>query len=125
MLKKSRNLNLPVNLTSQLFDVVVIPVILYGCEIFAPGSHQDIEKVNLKKFCKYLLGLSDKTTNVMAYGETGRRPLEIQIKTRAITYWSKLFNGKPTKLSYIIYTLLYQLHLNNIFMSDWIKFTNF
>ena len=67
--------------------------------------------------------MSDQTTNVMANGETSgiRCPLEIQIKTRAINYWGKLLNGKPTKPSYI-YSLLYRLHMNNIFTSDWIKF---
>ena len=64
--------------------------------------------------------MSDQTTNVMAKEETGRCPLKIQIKTRAINYWGKLLNGKPTKLSYI-YSLLYRLHMNNIF-TDWIKF---
>ena len=47
MLKKARNLNLPVDLTPQLFNAVVIPVLLYGCEKFVPGHHQNIEKIIL------------------------------------------------------------------------------
>ena len=47
------------------------------------------------------------TPNCMVYGELGRYPLEIDIKVRMISYWSKLIQGKQSKLSTIAYTLLY------------------
>ena len=34
LLAKSHNLNLPVDLQLQLFDQVILPVLLYGCEIW-------------------------------------------------------------------------------------------
>ena len=39
----------------------------------------------------------------MVYGELGRYPIEITIKTRMINYWSRLINGKHNKLSFILY----------------------
>ena len=95
LLRKARKLNLPVDLVSQLFDVMVSPVLLYGCEIYAPYPHFEIERIHLK-FCKYLLGVSSRTTNVMVYGELGRMPLEMKIKTRIVSFWSKIITGKQT-----------------------------
>jgi hypothetical protein len=48
-----------------------------------------IERVHLK-FCKLLLRLIVSTPNFMVYGELGKYPLEIDIKVRMISYWSKL-----------------------------------
>ena len=62
------------------------------------------------------------TTNVMAYGETGRKPLHIQVKTRTISFWNKLTTGKQSKLSVTIYSLLIKLFDKNQFKSDWNKF---
>lgn len=41
----------------------------------------------------------------MIYGELGRYPLEIQIKTSIISYWSRIFTGKDTKIAKLIYDL--------------------
>ena len=121
MLQRSRKLNIPLDLVSDLFDTLVTPVLLYGCEIYAPYKYESIENVNLR-FCKYLLGVNASTKNVMAYGETGRKPLHIQVKTRTISFWNKLTTGKQSKLSVTIYSLLIKLFDKNQFKSDWIKF---
>ena len=39
ILKKSRKLNLPIDLQIDLFDTIVAPVLLYGCEVW--GSEND------------------------------------------------------------------------------------
>ena len=41
-----------------------------------------------------LLNFKQSTPDFMLYGELGRYLMEIQIKTRMITYCSKLINGK-------------------------------
>lgn len=41
----------------------------------------------------------------MIYGELGRYPLEIQIKTRIISYWSRILTGKDTNIAKLIYDL--------------------
>ena len=114
MLRKARQLNLPLDLTSQLFDSVVLPVLMYGGEVLAPYPSTEIEKVHLK-FCKYLLTVPNTTTSAMVYAELGRMPLEIKIKTKALFFWSKLVTGKQTKLSYIMYFFLIMLHNKKIF----------
>jgi hypothetical protein len=45
------------------------------------------------------------TPNFIVYGESGRYPLEIDIKVRMISCWCKLIQGKQSKLSTIAYKL--------------------
>ena len=95
ILRKARQLNLPLELTSHLFDSVVLPVLLFEGEVLAPDPSTEIEKVHLK-FC--LLSIPNKTTAVMFSAEFGRMLLEIKIKTKALFFWSKLLTGKQPKL---------------------------
>ena len=50
----------------------------------------------------------------MVYGELGVLPVALDIKTRVISYWSKLLTmaEKPTRLSYAMYHLIYNLYKN-------------
>ena len=54
----------------------------------------------------------------MVYEELGRMPLEIKIKTRIVSFWSKIITGKQTKLSNQTYRLMLQLYERNIFTTD-------
>ena len=41
-------------------------------------------------FCKYILGLSEKSSNLASRIELGRTPMELVIKTKIIKYWQRL-----------------------------------
>ena len=58
----------------------------------------------------------------MIYGELGRFPLYIDIKTRVISYWCKLLTGKASKLSAISYKLLHSFFCNGNISAPWVKF---
>jgi hypothetical protein len=45
-------------------------------------------------FCKSLLHLKSTTPSNMIYGELGRYPLEIDIKSRIISSWARIIFGK-------------------------------
>ena len=51
------------------------------------------EKLHLK-FCKYILGVSPKATNLAVRGETGRYPLLIQILANMFKYLIHLKTSK-------------------------------
>jgi hypothetical protein len=40
---------------------------------------------------------------------SGRYPIDIDIKVRTISFWAKLISGKQTKLSAIIYKCMYNM----------------
>jgi hypothetical protein len=63
-------------------------LLLYGCEVWGFSDNYVIEKIHLKIY-KLILHLKQSTPNVMIYGELGRFPLYIDIKTRVISYWLK------------------------------------
>lgn len=58
----------------------------------------------------------------MIYGELGRHPIDIDIKVRFITYWSKLVNGKQSKFSCILYKLSRKLNEQGNIHLSWISY---
>ena len=63
ILKKCRNLNLPVDIQLELFDTIVLPVVMYGCEVWGFEKNNILESFCLQ-FYKILLGLKKKYTKL-------------------------------------------------------------
>ena len=120
VMKKGRKHNLSISCKLDLFDKLVKPILLYGCEIWGSGNNDILEKVHLK-FCKIILHLKATTPNCIIYGELGRYPSDIDIKLINILYWPKLITGKDIKLSIISYRLLY-LSQNNNCQFSWLNY---
>jgi hypothetical protein len=85
LLRKGRIHNVYIKCQLYLFNKVLEPILLYGCEIWGFGKNNIIERAHLK-FCKLLLRLKVSTPNFMVYGELGRYSLEIDIKVSMISY---------------------------------------
>lgn len=73
----------------SLFDSMVVPIILYGSEVWGIYDNKEIDKLHIK-FCKRILGVRQQTPNNAVLGELGRFPLSVISKQRSIIYWSKL-----------------------------------
>ena len=121
LLKRCRQLHLPLDIQLQLFDSLVAPILLYGSEIHANEGCIIIEKLHLR-FCKYLLNVNKSTTSNMVYGELGRMPLQVQASVRALAFWFRLLYGEQTKLSCMLYRLLYVLDANGVYTDPWLAF---
>ena len=83
LLKKSEELDLPIDLQLELFDSLIL---LYGCEVWGYENILILDRLYLK-YLKYVLGLKQSTPSCMVYGGTGRFPLSVYIKTRMIAFW--------------------------------------
>ena len=85
VLKLGRIHSLSINCQLDLFDKMVKPTLLYGCEIWGLGNIEIIERVHIK-FCKLLLQLNNLTPTYMIYGELGRYPIvtDITVFTKGI-----------------------------------------
>ena len=61
--------------------------------------------------------VNNRTHTSMVYGERGQFPINIKINSRLLNFLGKLLTGKESKLSCIMYKLLYQLYVKNILES--------
>ena len=94
-----------VKVALKLFQTLVLPIARYGCEVWCPFYlHQikesnfndlcekfPIEKLNIK-FCKYLLGVHWKASNLAVRGELGKFPLIIDCFFHSLRFWSRNCN---------------------------------
>ena len=87
--------NLSPQLMLDIFDKLIRPIVVYGCDIWSDECCKDspIETVNVN-FCRFILGVSKKTTKMGIYGELGRFPLDIFVKKQAIKYLVHVMNTK-------------------------------
>ncbi len=69
LLTQARNLNLDTDVQLHLFDSMVLPIALYGCEIWGCINTDIIEKLHVQ-FCKMLLKVKKSTSTCMVYGGT-------------------------------------------------------
>ena len=106
VLSQGRKLNLSFECHLRLFDCIVIPILLYGCEIWGFENSVCFENVHLR-FLKYLTSLRKSTPNFMVYGEFGRFPLINIIKHSMICFWAKLLTGKSSKLCFLVSRLIF------------------
>ena len=70
LLNKSNELGLPVDVQRELFDKTVLPVMLYGCEIWGYENIKMFESFYLR-YLKYILKVKKSSPNCMLYGELG------------------------------------------------------
>ena len=102
-------------------QTIVLPTVLYGCEVWTPEDCVILEKLQLR-FCKYILSVNKCTYNNMVYGELGVLPLKVHVKCRALCFWARLITDQKCKLSSLIYKLFYCMFELNIYESKWILY---
>ena len=114
----------------HVFDHTIKPILLYGSDIWGmfnpftmkckkenPSidniySGSLCEKIHLK-FCKFILGVHKRTTNIAVLSELGRFPLYFNIIKCMLLYWYRLENlGKEFQLSKEAYNETKLLYLS-------------
>ena len=120
LLKKSRKLGLDIDVQLKLFDSVVMPVALYGCEIWGFSSTDIIEKLHLQ-FCKMILKVKKSTPTCMVYGELGRLPIQYNIDSRMLCFWFRTVTCGGNKFTTTFYKLMHRLHSSGTYSCKWIE----
>ena len=119
VLRKTKKLNLPVDMQLQMFDAMVAPILLYGAEVYGYEKFDITESLFLQ-FYKIIMCFKETTPNPIFYGELGRYPSEILIKSRVIGFWKRLVSDKLDKISCILYNLMYKMHTRGFYSSKWL-----
>ena len=88
-----------------MFDAFVASILNYSCEVWGLTKSKEIERIHLK-FCKYILGVKVRSSNVGIYGELGRYPLYINRFVRAVKYWLKLSSTQNIILNVVYNDML-------------------
>ena len=96
--------------------ILIFPLIcncIYLITLFYPLLYTNVKSGDLKipqlienlhnEFLRRITNLKKSTHIYMLHAELGRRPVEINIKSRMIGFWLSLVNGKETKLSKVLY----------------------
>ena len=86
----------------KLFDAQVKPLALYAAEVWGVVKYETVERIQLFAIKKFL-GVTKKTPNCLVTGETGRYPLFIDSRTRAVSYWLKVTAMEDERLPKIAY----------------------
>lgn len=120
VIRKIRQFNLPISCQFDLFDKVVLPVLIYGCEVWGYENLQVVERIHLK-FLKHILQLKSSTPSFMVYGETGRFPIYVNVYSRMISYWAKLSTGCDNKIVNVLYKFLYTQYNNDTVKNPWFE----
>ena len=119
VLSKSRKLQLQFDLQLQLFDGMVVPILLYGSEVTVFENSEILEML-CTQFYKIILNVKKTTPNAMLYGELGRYPINILCKSRMVSFWQRIVNGKQDKIAYRFYKILLCMHQRDFFHSKWL-----
>ena len=124
LLKKAKILKLPIDVQLELFDKTVIPILLYGAEVWGFTGYIEHIEIFYRKFLKGILHVNNRTPDPMVYGETGKVNVEISIKIRMVNFWMRLMYGKQTKLSVLLYNIIKAKHEDpeSEYKSDWLTY---
>ena len=112
MLKRFINLyNINAKTSLYLFDHMIAPILFYGADIWGYEYSKCIESVQTD-FCKFILGVNSRTSNVAVLGELGRYPLSVEHSHRCIKYWLKILEMGDDRYPFKCYKMLFDLDIN-------------
>ena len=93
----------------KLFDSLIKPILLYGCEIW--GTHisqpNNIISKFVNKFYRILLGVPRHTSTAGVHMELGRFSIDTNVHDAMLKYWIRLISLPPSRLASHCYWSLY------------------
>ena len=103
----------------KTFETMVKPILLYSSELWGYQMRDDnIIESTFVKFCKHILGVHRKTTNIAVRSELGVYPLKIDTKLNMLMYLTYLREQKSHLLSASL------IEMEKI-GSDWLKYEHY
>ena len=100
--------NISPSVLFKIFDVQLKPILLYGSEIWGVHKWESVERFHFQ-YCKYVLGVSYKCSNVAVLADCGRNYIHVDILQRVIKYWFKLLELQENRYPKQCYKMLCKL----------------
>ena len=100
----------------KLFDALIKPILLYGCEIWGSLISQPNNPISkfVNKFYRTLLGVPRYTSTTGVHVELGRFSIDVNVHSAMLKYWYRLITLPETRLVSHCYWSL----LNNPMVTD-------
>ena len=89
----------------HLFDSLILPILLYGCELWGYENIEQIEVLHRNVF-RRMLELRKSAPKAMVYGEVGRHEIKFTVWKRMINFWKKVTKSTD-KLSSVVFCWLH------------------
>ena len=70
----------------------------------------------------HVINTLKSTPSHMVYGEVGIAPIEVDVKSRIISFWCKVSDNNSNKLSNHMYFIIHTLHEQGKLHSKWITY---
>ena len=119
-MSRIRQHNLTFEVSIELIEKLIIPILLYGSEIWGYEDPKHLQ-ITLNNIMRRLLRLHKTTPICMINGESGLKEISEYIDNRMINFWSNIATGGENKISSILYKWVKVLHERDIKESVWIK----
>jgi hypothetical protein len=116
--------SLSIDIACNLFDKMIVPMLLYACEIWG-FEHRPLVHLIQITFCRYMISVGIRTSNLACLDECGRKPLQVLYLTRCITYRIKFVrnhtdNKYTNNWAIKIRTLLYNYGFGDVWTHQWV-----
>ena len=84
----------------KLFDALIKPILLYGCEVWGTHISQPNNTISkfVNKFYRILLGVPRHTSTAGIHMELGRFPIDTNVHEAMLKYWFRLISLPASRL---------------------------
>ena len=116
---KTRELNLAVDTFKELFERLIIPILLYGSEIWGYENTNQLQ-VMCNNVMRRFLKLHKSTPMNMLIGELGMKEIAEYIDNRMLNFWCNIATGEEGKISTSLYKWIKVMYDKNVYKSPWL-----
>ena len=120
LIARIRQHNLTFEVSIELVEKLIIPILLYGSEIWGYEDPKHLQ-ITLNNVLRRILRLHKSTPICMINGETGLKEISEYIDNRMVNFWSNIATGHENKISSILYKWVKVLHERDVKKSIWIE----
>ena len=103
LITKIKQLNLTFETSVELFERLIIPVLLYGSEIWGYENPKQLQTM-VNNVMRKFLRLHKSTPMCMINGELGLKEVSEYIDNRIMNFWFQVETGEESKISTLSYT---------------------